>query len=657
MGKQVGCKIRNTTHKKKPPEVVVLLALLVVVGAIVLAAHGPTLSARALSLDDDQYLTLNRLVQNPSWYSAKRFFTEVLEPSTVRGYYQPLAMVSLMLDVAAGGRVNNLKPFRQTSLCLHIANSLLLVILLYLLFGKPVPAAMAGLLYGVHPTTIESVIWIAERKTLLAAFFALWCLIFYVRFVHRKSWRYAALCLAMYVLSLLSKPAIIGMPVLLLLLDFWPLRRFSKKTVLEKLPMFFIAAVAAVITIISQSKAATVIMPGRFGLVRILFIFCHNIIFYLYTFLWPTNLSWYYPFPKPFDLSHPMVFFGVVGTTVLIFVLLISLRWTNCLLVGWLFFFVAIFPTLGLISFHPVIAANRHMYFPMVGLLLPMGLLFTRLWNGGLVKFGNSTKQIILAVVVMLLTASQLLLTRGYLVYWKNTEDVYKHMLKFAPDNATLHNNLANTLADLGKTEEAIEHFNRSLSLEPDCAVAHNNLGSLLDEIGRKDEAIVHYRKALQLKPDLPEAHYNLATLLAAQEKPDEAIAEFHQAVRFKPDYMEALGRLGFALAEKGNYNEAIDYYQKALELEPDDVITHGHLGLAYAAVGKIDEAIKECRFVLQKLPKDAEMHFNLGVLLEMQGKIDEAIQSYQQALQINPDYTEARERLNAVLAKQGKKS
>jgi len=657
LAKQVRPAVIGKGREKSSHSAVFLLFCLIFVGTFVLAAYWPALSAQALSLDDDQYFTRNRLVLKPSWYSAKRFFTEVLEPSSVRGYYQPLAMVSLMLDVAAGGRVNNLKPFHLTSLALHISNTLLLVVLLYLLFGKAVPAAMAGLLYGVHPTTIESVVWIAERKTLLAAFFALLCLIFYVHSVRRKKWWYAAICLMMYVLSLLSKPSVIGMPVLLLLLDFWPLKRLSEKTVLEKLPMFLIAAVSAVITIISQGRTATAIPPGKFGLVRILFIFCHNIIFYLYKFFWPANLSWYYPFPKPFDLSQPMVLFGIVGTVVLIAALLFSLRWTKSLAAGWLFFFVAIFPTLGLISFHPVIAANRHTYFPMVGFLLPVGLLFSRLWDGGFAKSGISTRQIILASVVAMLAASQLLLTRGYLVYWQTTEQVYKNMLEFAPDDAVLHNNLANTLADSGKADEAIDHFNRSLLLDPDSAVTHNNLGSLLDEIGRKDEAIVHYKKAMELKPDLPEVHYNFATLLAAEGKTDEAVAEFRQAVRFKPDYIESLSRLGLALAEKGNYNEAIDYYQKALELEPADAITHGRLGLAYAAVGKIDEAIKECRLVLQKLPKDAEMHFNLGVLLEMNGKIDEAIQSYRQALQINPDYTEARERLNAALAKQGEKN
>jgi tetratricopeptide (TPR) repeat protein len=634
-------------------EIVVFLVSLVAVAGIVLAAHWPALSAQALMLDDDQYLVENRLVQNPSWASAKRFLTEVLEPSTVRGYYHPLAMISLMLDVTMGGGVDNLKPFHCTSLFLHVVNSLLVAVFLYLLFGRPLPAAMASLLYGVHPITIESVVWVSERKTLLAAFFALWCLIFYVRLVRKRNWWYGVVCLVMYVLSLLSKPSIIGMPVLLLLLDWWPLRRLGRKTVLEKLPLFIIAGVGAVVTFASQSRSASVTLPGESGLVRILFIFCHNIIFYLKNIVWPVSLSWYYPFPEPFNLSHPQVVFGVIGTCVLIAALLISLRWTRGLLMGWLFFFAAIFPTLGVIGFHPMIAADRHMYFPMVGFLLPVGWLFSWFWSGEFVKFGKAARQIILVSAVVLLATSEFVLTRLYLVYWRDSESVYKYMLEFSPDVAILHNNLGNVLKGSGKIDEAVEHFTKALKLKPDSAEAHNNLGSALGKLGKVDEEIVHYKKALELKPDFPAAHYNLATVLANQGKTDEAIAEYLQALRFRPDDIDALSNLGFALAERGDFGEAIEYYKKALELEPDNVIAHGRLGLALAGAGGLDEAIKEFRIVLSARPEDAEMHRNLGILLERKGKTAEAIKSYRTALQIDPNATNVRQLLETALQKQ----
>jgi tetratricopeptide (TPR) repeat protein len=657
LAKQVDCELgRSNGGKESRSDVVALWVCSAVVGAIVLVAHWPGLSARALMLDDDQYLVENRLVQNPSWSSTKRFFAEVSKPSTVRGYYQPLAMVSLMLDCAMGGGVDNLRPFHRTSLALHIANSLLVIVFLYLLFGRAVPAAMAGLLYGVHPITIESVAWVSERKTVLAAFFALWCLVFYLLYVRRRSRVSGVMCLAAYVLSLLSKPGVIGMPALLLLLDYWPLGRLGKKAVLEKLPLFIIGGVAAVVTFISQSRAASVTLPGQSGGAHVIFVFCHNIIFYLYNFIWPANLSWYYPFPKPFDLSQPMVLSGVIGTCVLIPALLISLRWTRCLFAGWLFFFVAIFPTLGVIGIHPMIAADRHMYFPMVGLLLLVGYLFALFWGGKLGKrFGKAARQIMLIIAVLLLTASEFVLTRCYLVHWRDSESVYGYMLEFSPDVVILHNNLGNVLKNSGKVDQAVEHFNKSLELKPNSPEVHNNLGTLLDKLGRFDEAVEHYERALELRPNFSQAHYNLATLLAKQGKTDEAVAEFGKALGGRPDNIDILSNMAFALAQQGKLSEAIEYYKKALAIEPDNVVVHGRLGLALAGLGKLDEAIREFQIVLDARPDDAEMHFNLGVLLEQQGKIAEAIMHYRFALQINSSYTQAYKRLKAALAKQGK--
>jgi len=457
----------NGVEGKESRGIAVFLAALVVVEAIVLAAHWPSLSAKAVMFDDDQYLVENRLVQRPSWSSAKQFFAEVFEPSTVRGYYQPLAMLSLMLDAAMGGGVDNVWVFHRTSLFLHVANSLLLVVFLYLLFGQIFPAAIAGLLYGVHPVTIGPVVWLSERKTVLAAFFAIWCLIFYVCYAHKGRWRYYAGFAAAYVLSLASKPSAVAIPVLMLLLDWWPLGRLSllrrngykgrgRKIIAEKIPLFIIGGIVAVVTFVSQSSTASVKLPSQTGAAHVFFIFCHNMIFYLFNFLWPIHLSWYYPFPEPFNLSQPFVQVGVIGTFLLITALLISLRWSRCLLMGWMFFLAAIFPALGLIGIHPVIAADRHLYFPMIGFFLPITYFLSRLWaHKGRLK--EPVKRIILVSAVMV-AAAEFVLTRSYLGYWRDTETVYKYMLRQSPNVPILHNNLANVLKDSGRLEDAIEH-------------------------------------------------------------------------------------------------------------------------------------------------------------------------------------------------------
>ncbi len=208
-------------------QILTLSFLIIATAAIAAAVHWPALSAKAASFDDDQYLTENGLVKNPSLNSARRFLFEVLEPSTVEGYYQPLAMISLMLDYAAGGRETNLRPFHTTSLAFHTANTALVIVLLYMLFGNIWAAAGAGLLFGVHPMTVEPIPWVGERKTLLAAFFALWSLILYVRYSRNGGWKSYAGCFLMYLLALMSKPTSVPLPVVMFLMDYWPLERIG----------------------------------------------------------------------------------------------------------------------------------------------------------------------------------------------------------------------------------------------------------------------------------------------------------------------------------------------------------------------------------------------------------------------------------------------
>jgi len=641
------------TKLKNKPKVVknekklsIFLVSLIIVAAIVTSVHWPGLSSKALMFDDDQYLTDNQLVQNPSYASAKRFFTEVLRPSTVRGYYQPLAMVSIMADVAAGGSVQNLKPFRITSLIIHVINTILVAVILYFLFGQPIPAAMLALLWGVHPITIASVVWLSERKTLLASFFALLSLISYLGYTRKKSWFAYGLSILLFVLSLLSKPSIIAIPVLFLLLDYWPLNRLNRRAFIEKIPLFVILAVFAAVTFISQSRAASVKTPMQTGFLHTLLVPCHNIIFYIRNLIWPTNLSWFYPYPYPFNLSNPMVLTGLIGTALLIAFLLISMQWTKSLLTGFFFFLAAILPTLGIISVHPAIAGDRHLYFPVLGILLPIGYFLSKIWTKPITASAKSGYRIIIAIILIVLTVPQFFLTRRYLNYWRDSETLYAYMLSKSPNTALIHNNLANFLKNAGKTREAVYHLRMSLDLKPDSPVIYNNLANALCKIGQIDQAVEHYKKALKLMPGFAVAHFNLAAAYEQQGKTTEAIAEYRQALKFKPDYIEALGNMGFALAKQKKFEEAVGCYKRVLELNPGSVIAHGRLGLALAGQGKVDEAIEQFRIVLKYRPDDYQMIFNIGVLLHNQNKIDEAIAEYRRVLEIKPDYEKAKDKL-----------
>lgn len=527
-----------------------LTILLITVCAVVLAVHWPALSAQALSFDDDQYLTENSLVQNPSWRSARRFLTEVLEPSTVFGYYQPLTMLSLMLDYAISGQHDNLRPFHRTNLAMHVANTALIIWFLYLLFGRIWLAAAVGLLFGLHPMTVEPIAWVGERKTLLAAFFSLWCLVLYIHFARTNNWKLYASALVLYVLALMSKPTSVPLPVLMLLMDYWPLRRLGRRAVFEKLPFFVVGGIFAIITYISQSRVTGLIPPGEQGPVYILLALCHNIVFYPYKMLWPVNLTSHYSFPKPLGLSDPMVLAGVVGTCILIPSLLISLRWTRVWLTGWLFFFAAILPTMQIIRFSDVIASDKFAYLPSVGLLIVLASFL-----GWFCSTGSSgkamAKRVATLIIVLILAGAETVATRRYLVHWRNTVSIHKYMLSLTPDVVWLNYNLGRVLKSQGKLDEAIHYLHQAMKY-------------------RLQKDISYHRQALQVKPNDVEAHTELGIALSRQGQFDEAVRQYRQALKLNPNYAEAHNNLGNALLAQGKLDEAINHYRQALRIQPD---------------------------------------------------------------------------------------
>jgi len=622
------------------PNIKLLSLLVIAVAFAVLMAHWPALSAKALSFDDNQYLMDNMLVQNPSWTSARLFLTEILKPSTVEGYYQPLAMISLMLDYALGGRENNLLPFHITSLALHIANTALIIILLYLLFGQIWVAAAVGLLFGVHPMTVETIPWVGERKTLLAAFFSLWSLILYVypRVTGHKS-RVTGFyigSLITYLLALMSKPTSTPLPVVMLLLDYWPLKRLSWKAILEKMPFFAFGGISAIITVISQTRTCGTVMPSRFNPGHIPLVLCHNIIFYLHKIIWPVNLSSHYAFPEPMSLSHPMVLAGVIGTFVLLALLVFSLRWTRAALTGWLIFFVAIFPTMGAIGFTNVIASDKFAYLPSLGLLMVLAS-FLGACRGNckaVIKFAA-----VLAVIAS--AAAETVATQRYLMYWRDSVTLYERMLTLTPNSAEVYNGLGYTFYLKGKVDDEVKYFRKALELRPDYPPSYCNLGNALVRQGRLDEAISCYRQALQMKPNYTKVYHNLGQTLELQGKFDEAAENFIYTLRLKPDSAETHFNLARCLSTTGNFEDALLHYRRSLELKPDYVPAIN--GLAWILAVHPDPNMCDANEAVVLAERAAELtnYGDAGILSTLsaayaaKGRFSEAITMAQKALDI----------------------
>lgn len=629
-----------------------LLVPLALAAVLVTSVHWPALSAGALSFDDHAYLVDNPLVRNPSLDSVGRFLGEILEPSTIGGYYQPLTMISLMVDYALGGSIDDLRPFHRTSLGLHVANTLLVILLLYLLFKQPWPAALVGILFGAHPLTVEPIPWVGERKTLLAAFFSLLAMISYVRYAQTRRWGFFLGAMGGYLLALLSKPTSTPLPLAMLLLDYWPLHRFSRRAVLEKLPLLAVGAASAVITFISQRRTAGVTLPGEYDPLVIPLTLCHNIMFYPYKMLWPSNLTSHYAPPSPLSLSDPWIAAGVVGTCLLIPLLIWSLRKTRAPATCWLIYFLMLGPTIQIIGFSNVIASDKYAYLPSVGLLILLAYCITKWLSRAPSPLDQKKRLTIIAVAALFLCSAEAYGTRKYLTVWRDTEGLYRHMIRLSPKAPSLHAHLGNLLLDQGRLDEAVQEANLAVQYGPKMAELHNDLANALRAQGKTDEAIREYTEALRLRPDFAPPMNNLGSLLVAQGRTKEALDYFAEAIRRFPTLADAHYNLARTLLVLGRKEEAVASYKKTLELRYHYSDAHNDLATVLAEQGRTQEAIDHFKEAIRFSPNYAEARFNLAETLERLGRLPEAVREYQEVLRINPRDDDARAAVDRLVKK-----
>ena len=612
-----------------------LIILITAVCVAVLAVHWPVLSAKVLSFDDDLFVGENSpLVQNPGWVLAKRALTEVFSPSLVTGYYQPLPVISIMADCAMGGSSGNLVPFHRTSLAIHIFNTALVVVLLYFLFGRPIPAAIGGLLFGVHPLSIEPVAWISDRKTLLAAFFSLWSLIFYVysRTTHNARRTTVPLyvgSLVAYLFALMSKPTSIPIPVLMLALDYWPLNRLRSQDsrlqtrltslILEKIPFFILGIAFTIVTVISNNRSLGISLSSRIeGAIQLLHTFltvCYLTIFYLRKVFWPMNLSSVYVLPEPLSLSNWVILAAVFGMFVLIAGLLFSLRQTRALLAGFLVFFLAILPVLGIVPFSNwVVASDKYVYLPSVGLLMIL-TSFLR-WLCGTGGAGRAlVRSITAAAVILVLACTETVATRRYLVYWRDSTSFFERMITITPNAPPLLNNLGNAYKVEGSFDKATVCYLRGLQIEPNDPELNYNFAVTLQAMGKIEQAVDYYRKAVQAEQTRAASYNNLGIILLSQGKLNQAADCFRQTLLLNPDRPSAMSNLAWILATHPDpkvcdVSQAVSLAERAAKLTHyEDIFVLNTLMLTYTVVDRPEDAVNVAQkaFALASAAGDRE--------------------------------------------------
>ncbi len=591
-------------------------------------------------IDDGEYVTDNPQIKSGlNWATVKWTFTH-----TVAANWHPLAMMSHALDCQVFGQ--NAGAHHIVNVALHAANTVLLFWLLATLLRPtnsterhPIPHVwMCGIvaaLFGLHPLRVESVAWISERKDVLSVFFFMLTLLAYVRYVRLRAPKNNAtpaylLTLGLFSLGLLAKPMLVTLPFVLLLLDFWPLKRVSSvraggALVLEKVPMFLVSAAASATTFFAQKGSGSVVGLESFPLSERLQNVTVSYARYLGKTFWPQNLCAYYPYEGWTALQ-------VAGAALLMLALsalaIWSVRKRPFVFVGWFWFVGMLVPVIGFAQVGAQSMADRYAYLPHVGLFIVL------VWG----SFAIARKPAL--IVLSIATVAAAVVATSQVAYWRDSEVLFDRTLRLTennvsanyfmalaletkgkkaesipyfqeairgnPDNIKALTHLGRIFGEQGKIDDARKQFEAALRVDSDLPLTHINLADMLIRQGKRDEAIEHYIAAMQSKPDMPEAHFELSNLLSAKHDYEGAIAQLRTAVEQKPNYPDALNSLAWMLATQPNPKlrngaEAVRFAEQAVALTKNsDPGLLDTLAAAYAEAGRFPDAIKTIESAVQ---------------------------------------------------------
>lgn len=597
-----------------------LLAGVLIVCVLVL--YAPTLGDQFLNYDDDVYVTANAHVskgltsENLGWA-----FTSTSDA----GLWQPVTWVSHMLDVSVFGM--NPAGHHATSVVLHVVNVTLLFVVLSWMTGSAGLSLVVAALFAVHPLNVENVAWIAERKTLLSMMFTLLTFAAYGRYARRPSGGRYALVLALFALALMAKPMAVTVPALLLLQDWWPLRRFAcapdagdefvvpkqsaTRLIAEKIPMLPISAVCAWITVAAQSHsgAVTKLPLGQ----RI----AHSVWSYpayIGKVIAPGNLAIMYPQAAASDPAWQVALAAII--LLLITAACVVCRTQRYLATGFLFYLAAMLPVIGVIQAGHQSLSDHFLYVPEIGLFI------AAVWGGRSLLERLKVSERMQIAVALTVVIGYATVTAAYLPTWKNSYTVF------------------------AKAER--------VSAAPDVLI-ENNLAQGLAELGRHEEAVPHYRTGIALAPAVALPHYNLGNSLLATGKTADAIAEFQTALRLSREAgltLHCLHNMGAAYAAAENWTEADKAYSAALAMAPESEMTLLGRGYARLRAGRYKDASEDLARAAKRSPGPVAFHL-LGKALAGEGLVEQAMAAQTEALRLAPEMSEAKEELQRLKALQ----
>jgi protein O-mannosyl-transferase len=681
MAKRVSTSSRTSKRR-------VVIGICVVLFAITWLVFGQTLGHEFVTYDDPQYVSGNAEVAAGISIEGVRWaFTH-----TIGGNWHPLTIISHMLDCQLYGL--NAAGHHLTNVLLHTIAVILLFLVLRKMTGTLWRSAFVAALFAIHPLHVESVAWISERKDVLSAVLFILTLGAYVRYIHTRSITAYLLVLILFALGLMSKPMLVTVPFVLLLLDYWPFGRCSNgpetrlndprgrrsqnapqgrgysgslKFIIEKLPLFALSAFFSAVTVIAQlhSTGITNQLPFAWRLSNA----SVSYVTYIWQMFWPTRLAAFYPHP-----NDQLPFWQVVLAIVILAAITIAaIRWHKerpYVFTGWFWYIGMLVPVIGLVQAGEQARADRYTYLPQIGLyvLITWGVtdlveaITTRNFSSrrvanGLPAFAGPRRghpsrgyKVFCAVIAAAIIISLSWRASVQASYWKDSERLWNHTLAVTGDNDVAHNNLGNLCLQRGDLDSALSHFETALSIRARTAAAYYNFGgaliensvaAILAKRGQINEAIPHYDKAINMRPTYGDPYLNFGNVLFQQGQSGDALVQWEKALGTEPHDATFHALLGDAFLRAGSQTTAIAEYERAIRISEHDVL--GRNNLAWLLATSSDASIRDGNRAIELAKqavrlshgKDPNYLRTLAAAFAESGHFVEAKETAQQALQV----------------------
>jgi len=591
---------------------------------LIVMIYGQVGSFDFVNWDDGLYVTENVYVQNGI---SKEGFIWAFTTSHA-GNWHPITWLSHMLDCELYGL--NPAGHHYTNIAFHIANTLFLFFILFRITGALWKSAFVAALFAIHPLHVESVAWVSERKDVLSTFFGLLMIGAYYRYIKAPDFKNYLLVILFLSLGLMSKPMLVSFPFVLLLLDFWPLKRIQFKNnydlqsersscyaskgifqlIVEKIPLFILAVIFCILTFIIQRSGGVMVpleaLPLKTRIANALI----SYVSYVLKAIWPHKLAYYYPYSMGTFSVWQICGATLLITSVILGAIYLSRQYPY-VLVGLFWYFGTLVPVIGLVQVSSQAMADRYTYIPLIGLFIVI------VWGvPDILKKGQYRKIFLCVSAIIILSA---LTTRAFFQtsHWKNSIALFENAVKTNEKNNHALNNLITALTNNGRYDEAFLYLNRALKMNPQKKDLRMNLANILFLMGKPDEAISQYREILQTDTKNADVHYNLAYVLSTRENLDEAVLLYKETLKIDPKYSKAHYNLGNIYLDQGKITEAFMHYAEVIKLKPDYVQAYNKLGLIMFKQGKFNKAKVFFSKAIQIDPNYSEAHKNLEIVIQ----------------------------------------